>query len=110
MHQWPGTADGQPPNSFCVVASSEKNRDALELLLQKAGERTVTITAQSNHTEEQGVVHMATMHGANGLEFDYGAGVAPGSYIGEQAEDSNRRQLLYVALTRAKRGAILVLC
>ncbi|KWK49659.1 hypothetical protein WT81_13825 [Burkholderia stagnalis] len=110
LHQWPGTADGQPPHSFCVVASSEKNRDALELLLQKAGERTVTITAQSNHTEEQGVVHMATMHRAKGLEFDYVAVVAPSSYVGEQAEDSNRRQLLYVALTRAKRGAILVLC
>ena len=109
LHQWPGTVDGQPPQSFCVVASSEKNRDALELLLQKAGEKTVTITAQSNHTEEQGAVHMATMHRAKGLEFDYVAVVAPSSYVGEQNEESNRRQLLYVALTRAKRGAILVL-
>ncbi|MFM0273528.1 AAA family ATPase [Paraburkholderia aspalathi] len=110
LHQWPGTVDGQPPQSFCVVAASEKNRDALELLLQKAGEKTVTITAQSNHTEEQGAVHMATMHRAKGLEFDYVAIVAPSSYVGEQTEESNRRQLLYVALTRAKRGAILVLC
>lgn len=110
LHQWPGTADGQPPHGFCVVASSEKNRDTLEFLLQKAGEKTVTITAQSNHTEEQGAVHMATMHRAKGLEFDYVAVVAPNSYVGEQAEDSNRRQLLYVALTRAKRGAVLVLC
>ncbi|WP_024973838.1 UvrD-helicase domain-containing protein [Ralstonia pickettii] len=110
LRQWPGAGDGQPPHSFCVVASSEKNRDALELLLHKAGERTVTITAQSNHTEEQGVVHMATMHRAKGLEFDYVAVVAPSSFVGELTEDSNRRQLLYVALTRAKRGAILVLC
>ncbi|EEA03733.1 conserved hypothetical protein [Burkholderia sp. H160] len=110
LHQWPGEEDGQPPHSYCVVASSEKNRDTLALLLQKAGERTVTITAQSNHTEEQGVVHMATMHRAKGLEFDYVAVVAPRSYVGEQSEDSNQRQLLYVALTRAKRGAILVLC
>ncbi|MGF6550738.1 UvrD-helicase domain-containing protein [Paraburkholderia youngii] len=110
LHQWPGEEDGQPPHSYCVVASSEKNRDTLALLLQKAGERTVTITAQSNHTEEQGVVHMATMHRAKGLEFDYVAVVAPSSYVGEQSEDSNQRQLLYVALTRAKRGAILVLC
>ncbi|POR45219.1 hypothetical protein B0G62_1387 [Paraburkholderia eburnea] len=29
-----------------------------------------------NHTEEQGVVHMATMHRAKGLEFDYVAVVA----------------------------------
>ncbi|WP_341313499.1 UvrD-helicase domain-containing protein [Paraburkholderia sp. IMGN_8] len=110
LHQWPKEDDGQPPRSYCVVASSEKDRGTLALLLQKAGERTVTITAQSNHTEEQGVVHMATMHRAKGLEFDYVAVVAPSSYVGEQGEDSNRRQLLYVALTRAKRGAILVLC
>jgi hypothetical protein len=110
LHQWPREEDGQPPHSYCVVASSEKHRDTLALLLQKAGERTVTITAQSNHTEEQGVVHMATMHRAKGLEFDYVAVVAPDSYVGGQSEDSNRRQLLYVALTRAKRGAILVLC
>ena len=110
LHQWPKEEDGQPPHSYCVVASSEKNRDTLALLLQKAGERTVTITAQSNHAEEQGVLHMATMHRAKGLEFDYVAVVAPRSYVGEQSEDSNRRQLLYVALTRAKRGAILVLC
>ncbi|MFD1558813.1 UvrD-helicase domain-containing protein [Paraburkholderia silviterrae] len=110
LHQWPKAEDGQSPHSYCVVASSEKSRDTLALLLQKAGERTVTITAQSNHTEEQDVVHMATMHRAKGLEFDYVAVVAPGSYVGEQSEDSNRRQLLYVALTRAKRGAILVLC
>ncbi|MFP3549119.1 AAA family ATPase [Paraburkholderia sp. SIMBA_049] len=110
LHQWPKEEDGQPPHSYCVVSSSEKNRDTLALLLQKAGERTVTITAQSNHSEEQGVVHMATMHRAKGLEFDYVAVVAPSSYVGEQSEDSNQRQLLYVALTRAKRGAILVLC
>ncbi|WP_175701388.1 UvrD-helicase domain-containing protein [Burkholderia ambifaria] len=109
LHQWPEAEDGQLPPSYCVVASSEKDRDTLGLLLQKAGERTVTITAQSNHTEEQGVLHMATMHRAKGLEFDYVAVVAPRSYVGEQSEDSNRRQLLYVALTRAKRGAILVL-
>ncbi|MGF6570033.1 superfamily I DNA/RNA helicase [Paraburkholderia sp. GAS333] len=110
MLQWPKTADGQPPPSFCVVASSEKNRDTLELLLQKAGKRTVSISAQSNHTEKQGVVHMGTMHQAKGLEFDYVTVVAPSSYVGKQTEESNRRQLLYVALTRAKRGAILVLC
>jgi hypothetical protein len=50
------------------------------------------------------------MHWTKGLEFDYAAVVAPKSYVGEQSEDNNQRQLLYVALTQAKRGTILVLC
>ncbi len=96
--------------TFCVVASSEKNRDALGHLLQQAGVRTVAITAQSNHTDERGVVYLSTMHRAKGLEFDCVAVVAPKSYSNDSAEGSTKRQLLYVALTRAKRGAILVFC
>lgn len=93
----------------CVVASSERARDALATQLQRAGVRTVSVTAQSSHTDETGVVYLATMHRAKGLEFDCVAVVAPRSYIDEVSEDGNKRQLLYVALTRAKRGAVLLL-
>lgn len=93
--------------TFCVVASSEKNRDALGHLLQQEGVRTVAVTAQSNRTDERGVVYLSTMHRAKGLEFDCVAVVAPSSYLNEQAEGSTHRQLLYVALTRAKKGALL---
>jgi superfamily I DNA/RNA helicase len=94
--------------TFCVVASTEKNRDALGHLLQQAGVRTVAVTAQSSRTDERGVVYLSTMHRAKGLEFDCVAVVAPKSYLDEQGEGGNQRQLLYVALTRAKRGAMLV--
>ena len=93
--------------TFCVVASSEKNRDALGRLLQQAGVRTVAVTAQSSRTDERGLVYLSTMHRAKGLEFDCVAVVAPKSYLDEQGEGGNQRQLLYVALTRAKRGAML---
>lgn len=94
--------------SICVVGHSEKVRDGLAQQLQSAGLACVTISAQSNHTSARDVVHLATMHRAKGLEFDCVVVVAPKSYLGSPVETEGQRKLLYVALTRAKRGALLV--
>ena len=94
--------------SFCVVGHSEKVRDGLAKQLQAAGLACVTITAQSNHAGVQEVVHVATMHRAKGLEFDCVVVVAPANYLGAPEDTEGLRKLLYVALTRAKRGALLV--
>jgi hypothetical protein len=107
LHQW---GSERSELTTCVVASSEKNRDAIAHQLQSAGVKTIAITAQSNHTDERGAVYMSTMHRAKGLEFDCVAVVATRDYAGQPAEGSNQRQLLYVALTRAKQGALLVYC
>ena len=48
------------------------------------------------------------MHRAKGLEFDFVAVVAPLSYFGDPEETQNQRKLLYVALTRAKLGAVIL--
>jgi superfamily I DNA/RNA helicase len=109
VHQWRPTDESADSLTVCVVASSEKARDALAHHLQMAGHRTVAITSQSNHTDDQGVIYMSTMHRAKGLEFDCVAVVAPGSYVDSPAEEGGQRQLLYVALTRAKKGAGLLL-
>ena len=77
-------------------------------LLQAAGLRCIAITAQSNHADARDVVHLATMHRAKGLEFDCVAVVAPKSYLGVPEDTETQRKLLYVALTRAKRGALLL--
>jgi AAA domain/UvrD-like helicase C-terminal domain len=100
--------DQEKSQTFCVVASSERNRDALKLHLQSEGVRTVTVTPQSNQTDEQGAVYLSTMHRAKGLEFDGVVVVAPQDYLFEPTEETNWRQLLYVALTRAKRAAALI--
>jgi superfamily I DNA/RNA helicase len=78
------------------------------LQIQNAGFKTTTITAQSNHADARGTVHLSTMHRAKGLEFDIVAVVAPGSFFGDPEATSNQRKLLYVALTRAKRSALLL--
>jgi len=107
IKQWTGSqADGHA-FTFCVIASSEKNRDALSSVLQASGLRCVTISAQSNHSDAREVIHFATMHRAKGLEFDCVVVVTPSSFLGNPEETATQRKLLYVALTRAKRGAAL---
>ena len=96
--------------SFCVVAPTEKARDALAQQLQSTGTRTLAITAQGAQANTGQAVQVATMHRAKGLEFDCVAIVAPKRFLDGAGPVGNERQLLYVAMTRAKRGAVLVLC
>jgi len=109
LTQWRQSETAEQPLTFCVVAASEKARDALAQQLQATGVKTVAITAQSSNTDGRGVVYLSTMHRAKGLEFDCVAIAAPTSYMAEPTEGGNHRQLLYVALTRAKRGAMVAL-
>lgn len=108
ISEWLPTSESEPRLSFCVIAYSEKTRDALAQQLQNLGFKTVTITAQANHLDTTGVVHVSTMHRAKGLEFDCVIVVSPRRFVDEVIDDGNERQLLYVALTRAKRGAALI--
>jgi len=108
IQQWRGAQAANESLSFCVVSYSEKSRDALGQQLQAAGIASVPITAQSNHADARKVVHLATMHRAKGLEFDCVIVVAPENFLGLAEETAGYRRLLYVALTRAKRGALLL--
>jgi superfamily I DNA/RNA helicase len=48
------------------------------------------------------------MHRSKGLEFDAVVVVAPDSYFQDPGETASQRKLMYVALTRAKRAAMLI--
>lgn len=94
--------------SVCVIASGERHREAMAKQLLAEGFVGVTISAQSNHADARDSVHFATMHRAKGLEFDAVVVVAPGAYFGDPEETASQRKLAYVALTRAKRAAMLI--
>jgi hypothetical protein len=96
------------PPSVCVIASSEKNREAMAKQLLSSGLAGVTISAQSNHYDARDAVHFATMHRAKGLEFDAVVVVAPGAFFESPEKTAGQRRLMYVALTRAKRAAMLI--
>jgi superfamily I DNA/RNA helicase len=107
IRQWQAAQTDAGALTYCVVTPSEKTRDSLAVQLQAAGFTCAAITAQSNHTDVREAVHLATMHRAKGLEFDCVIVVAPSAYLGEVEQTEAQRKLLYVALTRAKRGAML---
>jgi len=48
------------------------------------------------------------MHRAKGLEFDRVVVIAPTPFLGDPKETGSQRKLIYVALTRAKREAVLL--
>ncbi|WP_341667089.1 UvrD-helicase domain-containing protein [Alcaligenes sp. SDU_A2] len=108
VNEWRAGHTPEVPLSLCVITASTKVRDAMARELENAGLACVTIDAQNNHANAVNVVHLATMHRAKGLEFDCVVVVAPTSYLGDPADTDNQRKLLYVALTRAKRGALLL--
>ena len=93
----------------CVIAESKKNRDALANHFQSNGLRTAVIDETQNAGSSQGVTHFATMHRAKGLEFDRVIVLAPKSYMGDPLETDSKRKLIYVALTRAKKEAALLI-
>ena len=66
------------------------------------------IDANQKSLPDSGTVQFATMHRAKGLEFDYVVVVAPETYFGSPADTENQRKLIYVALIRAKREAIVL--
>jgi len=52
---------------------------------------------------------VATLHRANGLEFDHVVVVGRHEALGDVEETVHERMLLYLALTRAKWQAALIL-
>jgi hypothetical protein len=95
-------------HSTCVIASSQVVRDTLARQFSVAGFVTSVIDASQNLSADVKAVHFATMHRAKGLEFDRVIIVAPSSYLGVPLDTEAQRKLIYVALTRAKRDAVLI--
>ncbi len=108
IHQLRADLGSTGTPSVCVIAPTEKQREAMAQQLGAAGFKGVTVSAQSNHSDARDVVHFATMHRAKGLEFDAVVVLVPDAYLGDPEATANQRKLLYVAITRAKRVAMLV--
>jgi superfamily I DNA/RNA helicase len=94
--------------SVCVIASSKKTRDALARNFQSQGLQAAVIDENQNASAVQSATYFATMHRAKGLEFDRVIVLAPKAYLGDPLETDSKRKLIYVALTRAKKEAALL--
>ena len=93
----------------CIIADTQKTRDALAKHFQQQGKQVAVIDENHNAGAKQGVTHFATMHRAKGIEFDRVIVLAPKSFLGDPLETDSKRKLIYVALTRAKKEAALLI-
>jgi hypothetical protein len=92
--------------TVCVMAPTKVLRDAVGDGLAAAGISVSAIETDSADTASPDAVRVATMHRAKGLEFDRVIVLAPRGI--EPSGGSDIAQLIYVSLTRAKTGAVLV--
>lgn len=92
--------------SICVMTPTKKLRDAVGEQLASAGLAVSAIEVDAADTAAADAVRVATMHRAKGLEFDRVVVLAPNGI--EPAGGTDIAQLIYVSLTRAKTGAVLV--
>ena len=92
-----------------MVAPTRAIRDNAEKVFRGKGLSTHVIDANKKDTSDGSAVRFSTMHRAKGLEFDQVLVLAPVRFLGPSAETLVERRLLYVAMTRAKRAAALVM-
>ena len=102
--------DGPSASRTCaVLVRSAAARDAVEQRLRAEGFKTAVIDKEVSSELSPGVVRFVTLHRAKGLEFDNVVVIGRRDALGEVEETAHERMLLYVALTRAKWQASLVL-
>ena len=110
IQTWTAQDGADVASTTCVIAATKRDRDAQAKHLQSQGMQVAVIDENQNAVARQGVTYFATMHRAKGLEFDRVIVLAPKAYLGDPRETDTKRKLIYVALTRAKKEAALLVC
>jgi DNA helicase IV len=109
IQNWNDQLVDQSSETVCVIAPSRQHRDQIGQFLKRNGQSIQVIDEAHNAGDDKGVVHIATMHRAKGLEFDRVIVVSPRTYLDDVRETEHQRKLLYVAISRAKRDASLLI-
>ena len=106
--------------NICLVARTNALVDTYREHLEEKGIPFVKITRDTSDSDEHDGVRIATMHRVKGLEFDFVFVVAANANIiplkvvidhtdkvAEEESMNSEKCLLYVALTRARKGAYI---
>jgi len=113
--------NGASMESTCIVARTRKIMESYEDCLQGQGFQTYRIRRDAAEQREKPGLRIATMHRVKGLEFDHIVVVSANQDIiplakavsadhdaaARRRAETSERALLYVALTRAKRSALI---
>src|SRR5262249_45635651 len=114
-------SDGAPFESVCLVARTKKLLELYSGNLRSGGFETYEIKRDSAEQRDRPGIRLATMHRVKGLEFDHvivvaaNKGIVPldvalassDDQITQRNLETGERALLYVALTRAKKSALI---
>jgi superfamily I DNA/RNA helicase len=114
--------EGVPLGNICVVARTNREVDTVAEDLKRLCIEVKKITADSSEKGNDDAVRVATMHRVKGLEFDEMAlasinrGLVPldmvlegkGDVVEKRQADLEERALVYVAITRAKKVAVVL--
>jgi len=106
---WMAEAAEDTTSSVCVIVSTTDARNTFAKQFEKDGFKTSVIDENHNLSSTTETVYFSTMHRAKGLEFDRVIVISPSEYLGNPVETDSKRKLIYVALTRAKKDAALLL-
>ena len=115
------TSEGTPPESICLVARTKKLVDIYAEHLRSSGSDIYEIRRDAAEQRDRPGIRVATMHRVKGLEFEHiiiagaNSGIIPLDHALRKADDAiternsetAERALLYVALTRARRSALI---
>lgn len=113
--------EGIPLGEICIAARIKRELKRMETALTEAGIPYYELTPNASDQKEPNAVRLGTMHRVKGLEFDemivisLNQGIVPlelalnarGDAVEKRQADLEERALLYVAITRAKKRAIL---
>lgn len=112
--------EGEALSSICIVARTQKFVDMYSDALNAAGIKVYAIKRNKSDDRSNDGIRVATMHRVKGLEFKYvfvaaiNNGVMPlksaiknTDEISKQESLTSEKCLLYVAMTRAQKGAYI---
>ncbi len=113
--------EGSPLESVCVVACTRRIVDSYKEFLSREGFECYEVRRDAAEQREKPGVRVATMHRIKGLEFDHiivasaNSKVIPwpqallcgDDVVARRNAETSERALLYVALTRARRSALV---
>lgn len=112
--------EGEALSSICIVARTQKYVDMYSDALNAAGMKVYAIKRNKSDDRSNDGIRVATMHRVKGLEFKYvfvaaiNNGVMPlksaiknTDEISKQESLTSEKCLLYVAMTRAQKGAYI---
>jgi superfamily I DNA/RNA helicase len=106
LQQFADEGSAESPRT-CLMTYRQRDRNRLQQLLDQSGVQTYTLEKENSDAGGPSVLCLATMHRSKGLEFDQVIVVVDKAFLDDDPiEDA--RNLIHVALTRARRKAAMV--